>query len=348
MQLTAAFLAAVFLCLPVAPTARLAYPAQRVVTLPETRLTMAEIDPILIHGFLNRAEAEPVLVDVGASGSDHPLWGSLAASSHFVGFDPDGRDMNPDLGEQFLTHKFIDKIVKGNGSPSSVPFYLTALPACSSMLRPNESILQHYLFADLFDVQKETAFHAVTLAEAMDDLGLTHLDWLKLDTQGCDWTILNGLDSDRLDNLLCLEVEPGFEQFYEGEETFVELHDRLTKSGFWLATLNVQAFPRVRGEVIEKTFGHRIQATESVASLIGGSPTAAEALYFRSLDHLRQHADTVQRYAIAWVFAICIGKFGAALDLAADALERFGENDTTKFMHNAAVGTLVALTKGGN
>ena len=79
----------------------------------------------------------------------------------------------------------------------------------------------------------------------MDDLDLQHLDWLKLDTQGCDLTILQGLDKKRLDSLLCIEGEPGFEQFYEGEETFVDLHSKLTKADFWLDALENQAFPRV-------------------------------------------------------------------------------------------------------
>ena len=145
--------------------------------------------------------------------------------------------------------------------------------------------------------------------------------------------------------MLCIEVEPGFEQFYEDEETFFELHSKLTKCGFWLAALNVQAFPRVRGDVVEAAFGQRIKATDPVAGLFGGSPTAAEALYFRSLDHLSIHVDSVTRYAIAWVFAAIIGKFGVALDLAKDAQDRFGDNDTTRFMREAASGTIAALSK---
>ena len=223
---------------------------------------MAEIEPSLITSFLNRAGAEPVLVDVGASGKEHPLWGSMAAASHFIGFDPDARDMDPELGKRFHKHNVIGKIVKGPNQPTTVPFYLTALPACSSMLPPNWDVLQHYLFSDLFKVQKEISFDAVTLAEALNELSLSHLDWLKLDTQGCDWTILEGLDQDRLDSLLCIEIEPGFAQFYEGEETFADLHTKLTQAGFWLAALNVQAFPRVKADVIEKTFGQRIGALE--------------------------------------------------------------------------------------
>ncbi len=122
---------------------------------------MTTIDPDLIQGFLGRAGAEPVLVDVGASGSDHPLWGALAASSHFIGFDPDTRDMSPDLGSRFRKYNVVNKIVKGPGGPDTVLFYLTAIPACSSMLKPNNEMLQHYLFADLFDVQKR--FHCLRL-----------------------------------------------------------------------------------------------------------------------------------------------------------------------------------------
>ena len=309
---------------------------------------MIPVDPSLITGFLKTADAHPVLVDVGASGDDHPLWGALAASSHFIGFDPDTRDLNPELGKKFAKHDIINKIVGGPEAGDDTPFFLTALPACSSMLKPNTDTLQHYLFADLFNIQKELSFDAITLSRAMESLGVNEIDWLKLDTQGCDWTVLQGLDQSRFDSILCLEIEPGFTQFYEGEETFVELHAKLTSAGFWLASLDIQAFPRVRGDVIEKTFGGRISALDPGAGLFGGSPTAAEALYFRTLDHLETHAQTVQRYAIAWAFAVCIGKFGAALDIAFDAMDRFGESDTTTFMRDAIKGTVAALSQQSN
>ncbi len=306
---------------------------------------MTPTDPTTITEFLKKADACPVLVDVGASGADHPLWGALAAASHFIGFDPDTRDLNPDLGKAFAKHDVVNKIVGGPKASSDTPFYLTALPACSSMLKPNTDTLQHYLFADLFKVEKELSFDAITLSGAMESLGINEIDWLKLDTQGCDWTVLQGLDQARFDSILCLEIEPGFAQFYEGEETFVELHAELTAAGFWLASLDVQAFPRVRGDVIEKAFGGRISAIDPVAGLFGGSPTAAEALYFRTLDHLGTHAQTLQRYAIAWAFAVCIGKFGVALDLAFDAQARFGESETTTFMRDAAKSTVAALSQ---
>jgi hypothetical protein len=156
---------------------------------------------------LERAGAVPVLVDAGASGSDHPLWGLLAASSHFIGLGPDTRDMNPELGSQFKRHSVINKIVKGPEANTTMPFYLKAAPACSSMLKPNDKVLQHYLFAHLFEIQKEISFEAVTLSEALDSLSLTRLDWLNLDTQGCDWTALQGLDRDPIDSLLRYQPE---------------------------------------------------------------------------------------------------------------------------------------------
>jgi hypothetical protein len=78
---------------------------------------MTTVDPDLNQKFLDRSGAEPVLVDVGASGSEHPLWGSLAAASHFIGFDPDARDMNPNLGTRFRKHNVVNKIVKGPDGP---------------------------------------------------------------------------------------------------------------------------------------------------------------------------------------------------------------------------------------
>jgi FkbM family methyltransferase len=165
---------------------------------------------ILICDFLRKAGASPVLVDVGASGSIHAPWYSFAKESVFVGFDPDKRELDPMLGEAFKQHHVMDKVVVGPGKGDAVPFHLTAHPACSSMLKPNFPVLNAYLFADLFTIERNSTVAAITLQNALDATQIEAVDWLKVDSQGCDLDVLEGLDKARRDRLLCVEVEPDF------------------------------------------------------------------------------------------------------------------------------------------
>jgi FkbM family methyltransferase len=309
-------------------------------------MTDPSLEISVLGQFLQRLTAVPVLVDVGASGAVHKTWLPFSQQSIFVGFDPDSRDISPDLGRHFSKCHVIDKIVAGPDKAGKADFHLTAFPHCSSMLRPDEAALGDYLFADLFKVERTVQIETITLTKALDQVGVGPADWLKIDAQGCDLSVLDGLDNARREQVLCIEVEPGFLQFYEGEQTFFDLHAALVKEGFWLAHLNSQQFPRVRPETVEKAFGVRVKATDPVAKVFGVSPTAAEARYFRTLGHLRTRIGTIRAYALAWVFAVSTGQWGYALDIAADAQALFGDNADTRFMYQSSVTTIAGMTSG--
>ncbi|TAK98959.1 MAG: FkbM family methyltransferase [Rhodospirillaceae bacterium] len=307
----------------------------------------ASVESTTLCQFLERVKAVPVLVDVGASGAVHEAWLPFAKQSVFVGFDPDNRDIAPDLGAHFREHHIVDKIVAGPENAGTVDFHLTAFPHCSSMLRPNDAVLQSYLFADLFKVERTVQIETVTLAQAMDQVSISIIDWLKIDAQGCDLSVLNGLDDARRRQVLCIEIEPGFLQFYEGEQTFPDLHAVLIKEGFWLAHLKCQQFPRVRADTVERAFGIRVKATDPAAKVFGVSPTAGEARYFRTLEHLRTSMPSLRAYVLAWVFAVSAGQWGFALDVAVDARTLFGDNLETGFMYQSTVTTIASLAGGG-
>ena len=108
-------------------------------------MTNSEPDADILGDFLDRAAAQPVLVDVGASGAPHSPWQPVAHKSIFVGFDPDSRDLDLTLGSGYARHHIIPKIVAGPKSAGRAPFYLTSFPPCSSMVEPDANALASYL-----------------------------------------------------------------------------------------------------------------------------------------------------------------------------------------------------------
>lgn len=306
-----------------------------------------------LSGFLMRAAVQPVLVDVGASGKAHAPFAPFAQSSTFVGFDPDVRDLNPVFSRTYAAHHIIPKIVAGPTAAGRSQFHLTVFPHCSSMLEPDEAALAPYVFADLFKVERTVDIETTTLGAVMDDLNFAAIDWLKIDTQGCDLSVLMGLDDARRERLLCIEVEPGFVPFYKGEQTFSQIHDFLTNRGFWLAHLKPQQFARVRTQTIKEAFGLDLRATDPAARLFGPSPTAAEARYMVSIEHLRHRGAPFRDYAVAWTFAAATGLWGYALELAkeARALDEAAEpriKVLTHFMYDTVRQTVAGLASGQN
>jgi hypothetical protein len=179
----------------------------------------------------------------------------------------------------------------------------------------------------------------------MDQLNLPAVDWLKVDSQGKDLSVILGLDPVRREKLLCIEIEPGFTPFYKDEESFFQIHQELTSMGFWLAHLKSQQFARVRASTVKDAFGADIGGLDPAARLFGTSPTAAEARYFPSLELLERRGATSRDYAVAWSFAVSTGLWGYALELAAAArqLTDISAVAPARFMYDSVRSTIAGL-----
>ena len=197
------------------------------------------------------AVGELTLVDVGASGGTPRIWRELAAHSVYVGFDPDAREIREERARGFRRAVYINKAV-GTAASGEVRFYLTRSPYCSSTLLPNTRVTESFLSADSFTIQGECTAPVTTVAEAIKRLGLSHVDWLKVDTQGTDLSIFKSLPDNMRGSLLAVDLEPGLRGAYVGEELFSDVHAVMQKEGFWLSRMDVLGFPRMRKSTLDR------------------------------------------------------------------------------------------------
>jgi FkbM family methyltransferase len=274
-------------------------------------------------GKLNELFAEKpiVFVDIGASGTPPAAWRALAAISSYIGFDPDQRALREDNSYGFLRFIMVNKAVTDVES-QEVEFYLTASPYCSSTLKPNLETLAHYEFTDRFRVEKSTQVSAVRLDTALRSVGLDYIDWLKLDSQGKDLDIYRSLNASTSSHILVLDIEPGIMDFYKGENTFAPAHVYLLESGFWLSKVHLQQYARISKSTREILASRNIPLQK-----LPGSPTAVEATYYRTIEHLLSVEADLRDSACLWVFSMLSGTYGFALDIAVHIIGR-GLNDS--------------------
>ena len=82
------------------------------------------------------------------------------------------------------------------------------------------------------------------LVERQPGVGLDRVDWIKLDTQGTDLRLIESLSDEVAATLMAVDAEPGIDAFYEGEDTFGDLHRAMIERGYWLADLSLDhGFP---------------------------------------------------------------------------------------------------------
>jgi FkbM family methyltransferase len=269
----------------------------------------------------------PVLLDVGAAGPQPKIWQPIAHRSFYVGFDPDHQELQKISNRKFYQTRLIHEAITEDQAASEVPFYLTRSSYCSSRLKPDSQSLASFLFSDLFEVERETQVRATNLNAALDRLNLRTVDWIKLDTQGTDLRLFKSLREEIQGRVLALDVEPGLIDAYQGEDLFVDTHRELTRSGFWLSSIEVRGATRMRRSTLDHLSAENHYLTETMVSeTTRQSPAWCEARYFRTIESLAQIGVSKRDYALLWVFALLDHHFGVALDLALEYERVFGSD----------------------
>jgi FkbM family methyltransferase len=268
-----------------------------------------------------------VLVDVGASGSPPEIWAPIADHATYVGFDPDSREMPMPGNPLFKRHVVVPKAITSDSAEDTVRFHLTRSPFCSSTLLPQTKLLSSYVYADLFDIVGEANMASTTLNAALNQVSVPRVDWLKLDTQGTDLRILRSLSEQHLAKLLAIDIEPGLQQNYFGEDTFTEVHQALIELGFWLSDLAVRGAVRMQPTTLNalRDVDPRL-SRQAVEANVRTSPMWVEARYLRTLEALPGSHASQRDLVVLWLFSLLDKQVGYALDIAAEYERRYGRD----------------------
>ncbi|KGF73210.1 hypothetical protein DO97_01510 [Neosynechococcus sphagnicola sy1] len=286
-----------------------------------------------VKKLLSLHQLQPVLVDIGASGTPPKMWQDLAAQSVYVGFDPDAREFGEPPSEVFYQSILVNQAVTADPDTTEACFYLTHHPQCSSTLEPDTPFLENYLFSPLFRVVDRVKAPATTLNAVVEQFSLPQIDWIKLDSQGTDLRLFNSLEETLRSHVLAVDIEPGLMDAYRGEDLFVSAHPNLLKQGFWLSDLRVAGAVRMRSSTIEKmtTLDAEINRDRCQA-VIKKSPYWCNARYLRSLEWLAESESGQRDYLLLWIFSMIDQQWGFAFEVGMAYQQRFGQDTSAKLM----------------
>tara|TARA_B100002003_G_C14124429_1_gene540821 strand:- start:223 stop:1173 length:951 start_codon:yes stop_codon:yes gene_type:complete len=112
-------------------------------------------------------------------------------------------------------------------------YFLGKRSGSSSMFKPSKDGYDLYNFKKKdftsFDVSKEIDVECTTIKDSLNELNVTHLDFLKIDTQGSELEILKGLGGYRP---LMMKIEVQVVSMYENVPNWSELMNHLYKLNY--------------------------------------------------------------------------------------------------------------------
>lgn len=176
------------------------------------------------------------IADVGARWGSTEAWFRRAGPARLLGFEPDAAECAK-LNLQAAPNERYYPVALGD-SNGTATLYLTANPACASLYRPSQAILERYPSMRPFMGPRGTqTVHLRRLDDWASDEKIDRIDFLKLDTQGSEFNILRGAER-LLQTCQCVEAEVEFHPMYDGQPLFADVDGLLRGAGFHLWRLD--------------------------------------------------------------------------------------------------------------
>ena len=225
-----------------------------------------------------------IIVDIGASGGIDARWGKTTEFYKGILFEPDPREFNA------LKKNSDNNLIVLNSaladSKKEVEFHLCKKQMVSSIYPPNFNFLNKFSDAERFNVEKIIHLNTDTLDNQLKKEGINEVDFIKIDTQGYELSILKG-SSGCIENIIGLDVEVEFEPMYIGQPLFSEVDSYVKNRGFVLIDLKRYYWKRNNN----KNTGN------SKGQIIFG-----DALYFKSPEQILSISSISQEKIIRAIF----------------------------------------------
>lgn len=174
----------------------------------------------------------------------------------------------------------VEAALSGTGGERKL--YVTNVPTGSSLLKPGSNAGLEFVHPSYFFPVVEINVATRRLQDVLAEKNIEQLDHIKLDVQGAELEILNGLGMIRGESLLGVEFEVGFPGGYVDQPQFGALDELMRSWGMELFDLRLARAHRSKDENPDH-YPNRIFNVPGNSSTLSKRLWEADALYFRSL-----------------------------------------------------------------
>jgi len=221
------------------------------------------------------------IIDIGASGGIHPRFKKFIKNIRAILFEPDPREFS--RLKESVPNNYIVLNTALSEIPGEADFNLCRKQQVSSVYLPNKAFLSNFPDIERFSITNTVKMVTDTLDNQLEKNGLIDIDFIKIDTEGSELSILKGANN-ILRTVMGLELEICFAPIRENQPLFHDVNKYVTELGYQLLDIKRYYWKRCN------THFHNFRK---------GQIIFGDALYFRSPESICDLFETDERKIIA-------------------------------------------------
>src|SRR5712692_6768966 len=180
---------------------------------------------------LDTADADLVCVDVGSAAGFHPRFREVKSRARLIGFEPDPDECARLIQTAEPGQRYINAALGRSGE--QISFHLHRKRNTSSAYDTDLARLRYFDDGHRLDVDRVQVIRTRSLDEVMQSEGLQPIDYLKVDVEGHELSVLEGYSG----RLLMAEIEVTFHPFRVAVPLFDEVMRHMRQRGLFLLDL---------------------------------------------------------------------------------------------------------------
>ncbi|MBI2789647.1 MAG: FkbM family methyltransferase [Elusimicrobia bacterium] len=181
------------------------------------------------------------VLDAGGRYGLHPSWKPFTGELEYYLFEPDPLEsarLQKKYDRRSAEVKVIGQAVAEKDGKLTINFFKNRAMSSALVRNPVSSLFKGERLREV-DIVESIETTAVSIDSFCGKNGLA-LDFLKLDTEGSEFQILQGAKKQLQDNILGVRCEVSFDHIFEGMPLFSTVHDFMLSQDFYLLNIDYE------------------------------------------------------------------------------------------------------------
>jgi FkbM family methyltransferase len=181
------------------------------------------------------------VLDAGGRYGLHPSWKSFTGELEYYLFEPDpveAKRLAAKYSHRSDEVKVIDRAVTENNGNLTINFFNNRAMSGTAIRNPISSLFKGERESEV-EITESIEVEAVSIDSFCKTKDLS-LDFLKLDTEGSEFQILQGAKKQLKENILGVRCEVAFDYIFESMPLFSTIHDFMLSQDYFLLNLDYE------------------------------------------------------------------------------------------------------------